>query len=342
MHQLQNLVTTLLLGSKTPNGDMVKCNGESCNNTLGNNNKSGFCHGCAQRNASGNRNAAAASASVKTTSDLNEGRVTSREEISAELMGSAVTDLTVAGLVNLITVVNKPLVERIGRLEEEMKSVTSQIDTLRKKADEVQGSLLSKTTEIADIRGKLNTSDTIQAQHKELRTVIDNHQRYLEKTDSFRRESNVVIFGLQESEKDADDVKEIFTSIGCTDVTPEKMKRLGKAPDVSSEGNATAESEPRNLKRPLLVSLKSQADRKTLLVNSSKLKDTATYKTIFVKKDQTPQERKEWARLRTVLQREKDRPENQGVSVKMDYRRRCVMAGERVIEKGNFHYGPEI
>ena len=50
--------------------------------------------------------------------------------------------------------------EQIGRLEEEMKFVKSQIDTLRKKADEVQGSLLNKTTQIADIRGKLNTSDT--------------------------------------------------------------------------------------------------------------------------------------------------------------------------------------
>ena len=257
-------------------------------------------------------------------------------------MGSAVTDLTVAGLVNLITVVNKPLVEHIGRIEEEMKSVKTQIDTLRKKADEVQGSLLNKTTEIADIRGKLNTSDTIQAQHKELRTVIDNHQRYLEKTDSFRRESNVVIFGLQESEKDADDVKEIFTSIGCTDIAPEKMKRLGKPPDSTSEGTATEENVPRILKRPLLVSLKSQADRKTLLINSSKLKGTEAYKTIFVKKDQTPQERKEWARLRTVLQREKDRPDSAGKSIKMDYRRRCVTVDGDVIEKGNFHFGPEI
>ena len=46
--------------------------------------------------------------------------------------------------------------------------------------------------------------------------------------------------------------------------------------------------------------------------------------------------------LELVLQREKERPDNQGVSVKMDYRRRCVMVGDHVVEKGNFHYGPEM
>ena len=42
-----------------------------------------------------------------------------------------------------------------------------------------------------------------------------------------------------------------------------------------------------------------------------------------------------------VLRREKERPQNQGMNVKIDYRTKCVMVGERVIEKGNFPRGPE-
>ena len=163
---------------------------------------------------------------------------------------------------------------------------------------------------------------------------------------------------------DSDKVKEILQSIGCQDVEPEKVKRLGKvagtdsvdetasvpaavpvaeqstsAEGAHSEGNSQR-SRPRH--RPILVTLKSQTDRSDIIKNTHKLKRIESLKTIFIKKDQTPAERKEWARLRTVYAREKDRPENQGVTVKIDYRTRCIKAGERVIEKGNFRYGPEI
>lgn len=37
--------------------------------------------------------------------------------------------------------------------------------------------------------------------------IIDNHQRYLEKSDLFRRESNVVVFGLNKTENDDEKVK---------------------------------------------------------------------------------------------------------------------------------------
>ena len=122
---------------------------------------------------------------------------------------------------------------------------------------------------------------------------------------------------------------------------PEKVKRLGKPPTPSSDNTeSSADSRPKI--RPLLVSLKCESDRKNILTNSSKLKGSELHSTVYVKKDQTPQERKEWARLREVMAREKDRPENAGLTVKMDYRRRCVMVGERIIEKGNFRFGPVV
>ena len=112
--------------------------------------------------------------------------------------------------------------------------------------------------------------------------------------------------------------------------------------EATAEAAPTDATTPRSRNRPILLSLKSRSEKSKILANSPKLKDSNTYGTIYIKKDQTPMERKEWARLRSVLQREKERPENQGVNVKLDYRRRCVMVGDRIIEKGNFRYGPEI
>lgn len=261
------------------------------------------------------------------------------------MMNTRTADLTVAGVIHLISILNKPIQATLVRLEEEVKAVTTRISSLEEKSESVDGSLLSKTTEIADLRKKVSGHDSIQSiqsKQKEIREVIDNHQRYLEKSDSFRRETNVVVFGLNETENDTEKVNEILQSIECANVVPERVTRLGKVPDQPTEVATNDEGAPRTRNRPLLLTLKSRSEKSRVLANSSKLKGSETFKTIYIKKDQTPAERKEWTRLRTVLKREKDRPENQAVNVKMDYRRRCVMVGDRVVEKGNFHYGPEM
>lgn len=319
---------------------MAKCKGDSCNSTLGNNNKSGFCRTCAQR-----RTIHDGDATPKTMQDINDGKLSSTDEISTEMMNTRTADLTVAGVIHLISILNKPIQATLARLEEEVKAVTTRISSLEEKSESVDGSLLSKTTEIADLRKKVSGHDSIQliqSKQKEIREVIDNHQRYLEKSDSFRRETNVVVFGLNETENDTEKVKEILQSIECANVVPERVTRLGKVPDQPTEVATNDEGAPRIRNRPLLLTLKSRSEKSRVLANSSKLKESETFKTIYIKKDQTPAERKEWTRLRTVLKREKDRPENQAVNVKMDYRRRCVMVGDRVVEKGNFHYGPEM
>ena len=71
------------------------------------------------------------------------------------------------------------------------------------------------------------------------------------------------------------------------------------------------------------------------------MKDTEKFKKVFIKKDQTPYERKEWTRLREALKREKGRPENAGMNVKINYRQKTVTVGDRIVEKGNFRRGPE-
>ena len=78
-----------------------------------------------------------------------------------------------------------------------------------------------------------------------------------------------------------------------------------------------------------------------ILAKTKNLAAVERFKKIYVKKDQTPYERKEWSRLKEVLKREKRRPQNAGMEVKIDYRSNTVKVGDRVVEKGNFRLGPE-
>ena len=110
------------------------------------------------------------------------------------------------------------------------------------------------------------------------------------------------MFGIDESDNDGEQIKSVFGAIECANVVPEKTIRLGKP-------------WPRTRK---MVVLKSQQEKNTILKNASKLKNNEHYRTVYVKKDQMPHERKEWARLRAVLKVEKTRPVNAAVSVRMD------------------------
>ena len=83
------------------------------------------------------------------------------------------------------------------------------------------------------------------------------------------------------------------------------LTRKTLAPDQENpnEENGNRDTTPR--KRPLLVVLKSQQEKNTILKNASKLKNNEHYRPVYVKEDQMPHERKESARLRAVLKVEK-------------------------------------
>ena len=152
---------------------------------------------------------------------------------------------------------------------------------------------------------EINRLKTAEAAHTEalkqqtvIQKVVDNHQSFLEKTDTYRRECNVVIYGVAESTEvqDADQVvKEVLTEMQCADTVLEKYVRLGKVQEPANpeEGEEQRPRPP----RPLLVICKSREDRSKLLTNTHKLKLVERFKKVFVKKDQTPYERKEWNRL---------------------------------------------
>ena len=199
-----------------------------------------------------------------------------------------------------------------------------------------------KEKEILELKQVNDTQAKAIEKQSEIQKVVDNHQNFLEKTDSFRRECNVVIYGLTESTEATDDVQvnELLLAMECPNTALEKCVRLGKPPEPTT--NQPPDEAPRPPRpRPLLVVCKARQDTKNILTKTKKLAAIEKFKKVFVKKDQTPYERKEWTRLREVLKREKGRPENAGMNVKIDYRTKSVMVGDRVVEKGNFRRGPE-
>ena len=75
-------------------------------------------------------------------------------------------------------------------------------------------------------------------------------------------------------------------------------------------------------------------DRDTALEKAKILKSAnVTYNKIYIKKDVHPSVREEWKRLREVVQREKDRPDNTNSVINFDVRERKVYKDNVVIDQ---------
>ena len=167
-----------------------------------------------------------------------------------------------------------------------------------------------------------------------LTAVLAQQQRFCEGIDARFRETNVVIMGLPDTGKafggktdDDEKVKLIFTAIGLGDIESEIM-RLGAADPAKC--------------RPLLVKTASKQMRDSLLEEAKKLKDKEDgvplaqkvgYDSVYVKKDIHPSVRREWKRLRDLVDTEKVKPVNQGCDIKLDPKTRTVTRNGVVIDR---------
>ena len=100
--------------------------------------------------------------------------------------------------------------------------------------------------------------------------------------------------GLKEGGDSGDDAKiaEILGAIGCSDVQPSKIVRLGKK----------IENSDRN--RPVLLVTESVATKKKILSNKNKLRNVnEEYKTVYMKADEPLCVQNEWKRLKDVLKK---------------------------------------
>ena len=54
---------------------------------------------------------------------------------------------------------------------------------------------------------------------------------------------------------------------------------------------------------------------------------------MFLKKDEPAHIRKEWGRLRALAKKERERPQNQGCLIKLDYKQKAVLRDGEIIAK---------
>ena len=261
-------------------------------------------------------------------------------------------------LIKLVTSIVKrvtaPLHKEIEEVRDTNKSLYEEIEALKaEKAEAIEAS--------GGAVAPVATVETALAPYKEallklapMEKSLQNQQRYLDQDDAKKREKNIIITGVEElplvvadnenadhnendidnnaetddnadgGDKDVAIVKEIFRAAGCEDVAPVRVKRIGTR---SKKEGARC--------RPILVITDSLDSKKKILKNKSQLKDQneEQYKSIYIKADQPIAIQREWRRLKDRLKTEKDAPTNQGVTIRIDYKKRELLRNDTVIDK---------
>ena len=106
------------------------------------------------------------------------------------------------------------------------------------------------------------------------------------------------------------------------------IQRLG----IKSEQEQRQPGSPRS--RPIKVVLKNADDRKKILESGRKLKEEngrQDLQRIFLKMDTHPGVRRE-QRLRNIQWQERQKPENRGRNVRYDWKNRCVMVDNHIVD----------
>lgn len=136
-----------------------------------------------------------------------------------------------------------------------------------------------------------------------------------EREDKQRRINNLVIYQVDESDReqgqdreldDKQKCKEIFeTGVGVPGVEVEKLIRLGKKPSRIEDGNRTPNP------RPLLVILKSTTEKFEILKKARNLKDARSeiLRKVVIAPDMTKKERERNRELRQQLKDKRDNGE---------------------------------
>ena len=161
--------------------------------------------------------------------------------------------------------------------------------------------------------------------------IIMKQQLYLEAADRKDRETNLIVLGVPEdgtvidgANNDNEKLDKIWGKVNDQSVRI-FSKRLGKTIQTGKM-------------RPILVRVTSKEVRDNLLEKTKELKDAGeVYKKIYIKKDVHPAVRKEWARLRESERLEKEKPENNGATIRLDTRERKLYRDDTVIDSWTPH-----
>ena len=244
----------------------------------------------------------------------------------------------------------------VGKLVTQVNSNTSAMKEMKRELDECKTAMSAKTEELegtkqeliackAQLEQKLAGADGAEAQDvkklvdeaiKPYKDTVNHQQRSLEFLEGRNREKNLVVTGISEKdgnnadEQDRNEVDAVMVAIGCPGIAPAKVSRLGKKKEERADDlNMQAPQRP----RPIMISLETVAETKTVLDHCKKLANIEKYKKVYVKRDTHPMVRKEWARLRSLVKTEKEAPVNIGCDIKLDYKAKAVTRDGAVIAR---------
>lgn len=176
-----------------------------------------------------------------------------------------------------------------------------------------------------DIRKEYDPQiESLKEEGKNLHNAVRKQQSFIEQLDVAQRANKLIITGIPEDEPlvspsgfhspsttDEDKCQVILSIIGCTPEIQD-VCRLGTRIDQGC--------------RPVKVTLVKQGERQGILENAAQLSSKCSpFREMRIKRDSHPAVRAEWARLHEVLKKEKEKGENTGYPVTIDYKRREII-----------------
>ena len=238
-----------------------------------------------------------------------------------KLQRSQLTRLTKEELIESILTVPEPNEGLVRNLTEKVNELVSETADL-KQTITAPDSFINKRY------------DELQRQVDKQADIIAKQQRYLEFLDRKERENNIIITGVPEENEalagETSEEKKLSKIWECMEVREEikSHRRLGTRGDANS-----------STRRPILLTVASKRIRDRILDKTNLLKAAGRgFSRIVVKKDLHPSIRKEWKRLHDAERAEKERPENAGCVIRLDFRERKLYRNETVIDSWNLQY----
>lgn len=221
------------------------------------------------------------------------------------------------------------------RKEDLIQSILSAHDSEENGNHALVTQLTALTKEVAKLKEAFTSPDSninkqmqdLQEQVTKQQEIITKQQRFLEDMDRKARECNMVLLGVPEEQEtlqgastDVAKIQKVWSTIGSS-AGVRSSRRLGR---------------PGGRRRPILVTVDSREVRDAVLERARGLKEAGeSFKRIFIKKDTHPAVREEWKRLKEAEKREKEKPENVGNNIYIDYKERQLYKDGQVIDKFN-------
>lgn len=211
---------------------------------------------------------------------------------------------------------------KVEELALEQQVIRSDLSDLRDKNQVLSEKVVALDYQIKTMQTE---NSAVAEQNHYMNKAFDQHQRYLEYIDAKERARNLIITGVREdcelngAETDESKCKEIMKQIGVGDISMTCYTRIGK------EGEHP---------RPILITVESIDDKNRVLEKAKTLKEKGDeYKKIYIKKDVHPATRREWKRLNEAEKAEKEKTENAGCDVRLDYKARVLTRDGVIIDR---------